>query len=451
VFLLILALAPPASACGGFFCSAAAPIDQAAEEIVFAMDEDEGIVEMHIDISYEGRSEDFAWILPVPEEPELFVSSTLMFNALSAATVPTFTLTYREDGRCSQPSRSSWGCATEYSIASPNVQGIANPGGVDVVDTERIGPYDTVTLRADSTTELMSWLVDNEYDLPQDLEPLLTQYIAEDSHFVAMRMAAGTAIGDIEPIGLRYAADALAIPIQLTAVAAADDMPLRVYVLGRHRAVPESYLHVQINEAAVDWRTGGGNYADILGEAIDEAGGLAFVTEYAGTSENVIASADSILADLIADFPYLTRLTTELSAGEMSLDPTFVFNRDLPDVAKDHVAERVMDCDTEDNLQHIELSDGRFIYLGGNPNLGNPSDGLLEDLQDIPALVVEDTSDPEKPVVIADFWDDALDALDQHSRPYEPKGQCSCATTVPMPLSMAYLWLLVVFVRRRRH
>ena len=88
------------------------------------------------------------------------------------------------------------------------------------------------------------------------------------------------------PSPLTYAAEVPGIPIRLTAVATEPDLGILAYVLGEHRAVPTNYLHVQINEAAIDWFFGGFNYANIVTQAANEAGGQAFVTEYAGSSES---------------------------------------------------------------------------------------------------------------------------------------------------------------------
>ena len=67
---------------------------------------------------------------------------------------------------------------------------------------------------------------------------------------------------------------------------AADDLRLEVYVFAEQRAVPESYFHVSINDAAVDWWQQGANYPDVITQAADEAGGHAFATDYFGPSEN---------------------------------------------------------------------------------------------------------------------------------------------------------------------
>lgn len=42
--------------------------------------------------------------------------------------------------------------------------------------------------------------------------------------------------------------------------------------------------------------------------------------------------------------PYTTRLYSTLSAAEMTVDPIFVFNPDLPDVSNVHQATQVIEC-----------------------------------------------------------------------------------------------------------
>jgi len=445
--MLTLAFALPAAACGGFFCSPAiAPIDQAAEEIVFAYDEEQGLVEMHIEITYDGQSDDFAWVLPVPAEPELFLSSNDMFAQLSAATAPTFTTNLVQEGRCARPVR--LGCASfEASLSG----GVAQDG-IYVVDEERIGPYDTVTLQAESADALLTWLTDNNYDLPSEIEPLLEVYISATSHFVAMRLAADQDTGDIEPIAMRYPASGMAIPIQLTAIAAAADMPLRVYVFADERAVPESYLSVEINEAAIDWVGGGSNYYEVVEAAANEADGHAFVTEFAGKSD-VAADfgSDSLLIELVSRYPYLTRMTAVLSPDEMTVDPTFVLNKMLPDVAKDHVADMIVDCSggkkQENAPMHIRLADGREIHHGKGLSQSGETRKSVADLQDVPAMAILDLSvaDGEE---IAHFSNDAEESLDSHNRPHT-QGGCGCSTA-PIPNSIFGLAALAFLVRRRR-
>ena len=62
---------------------------------------------------------------------------------------------------------------------------------------------------------------------------------------------------------------------------------------------------------------------------------------------------------------YLTRLYTAISPREMTVDPAFDFNPDLPDVSNQHLATIVQQCDPddEDNPWEMTLSDGRQYYV----------------------------------------------------------------------------------------
>src|SRR3954464_1015438 len=94
VWAVGVGLPATASACGGFFCSQAQPVNQAAERIIFA-DNGDGTITAIIQILYDGPSESFSWLLPiasVPEGDELGVASDIAFTRLQAATNPQFNL-----------------------------------------------------------------------------------------------------------------------------------------------------------------------------------------------------------------------------------------------------------------------------------------------------------------------------------------------------------------------
>ena len=158
---------------------------------------------------------------------------------------------------------------------------------VDIASEERVGPYDTAVISSDDAKAVVSWLVDNGYQLGDLGVELLTPYVEEGFYFLALKLAPDRDVGDLQPIALTYAADVPGIPIRLTAVATEPDLGILTYVLGEHRAVPTNYRHVQINKAAINWFFGGFNYQSVVTQAANEAGGQAFVTEYAGSSEVV--------------------------------------------------------------------------------------------------------------------------------------------------------------------
>ena len=77
------------------------------------------------------------------------------------------------------------------------------------------------------------------------------------------------------------------MPLRLTAIAANPDMPVLVWVLSDKRVAPRGYYEIMIDEARIDWLRSGSNYfgpTGLVSTAANEAGGNAFVTEFAGPS-----------------------------------------------------------------------------------------------------------------------------------------------------------------------
>jgi uncharacterized protein DUF2330 len=69
--------------------------------------------------------------------------------------------------------------------------------------------------------------------------------------------------------------------------------------------------------------------------------------------------------------PYATRLYSTLSAAEMTVDPVFVFNADLPDVNNVHTAKRVTECNP--NIYEYQAN-WRIEFPQGGVLRGTPDD-----------------------------------------------------------------------------
>ncbi|MGC6491560.1 MAG: DUF2330 domain-containing protein [Myxococcota bacterium] len=290
ITLAALALPTDAEACGGFFCNRDLPVDQSKERILFAIDDDAGTVEAHIQVFYQGEAEDFAWILPTPGVPSIDPSSDVLFDTLEPVTRPYFWLDWQFDDDCQEVWYDDVAEADGVDFDDSGFdKGPPNDpnSGVTILDQGQVGNYVQTTLQAESAEALTTWLQDNDYDLPKDYLSKLGSYVVPGNSFIALKLAKNKDAGDITPIKVTWPGDAASIPITLTSVAAVPDMRLEVYVLADHRAVPDNYLHVRINEAAIDWLNGGSNYEETISMAADEAGGHAFATDYSGKHEDM--------------------------------------------------------------------------------------------------------------------------------------------------------------------
>ena len=413
--LLSLLPVATANACGGFFCQAV-PINQAGEQIVFRQEGD--TTTAMVRILYQGEAENFSWVVPVPNTPELSVGADATFDQLEIATRPIFSLE-RQGDTCNidDGGGTTGGGVTVFSEAD------SADGGVIIEQTLSVGPFDVQIISSDNPDDLATWLMDNGYDLSDRGRDLIAPYVNDGMKFVALKLRRGEVTGSIQPLIMRYQSNAPMIPIRLTAVAAQDDMGVLVWIVGDSRAVPNNYLHVTPNYTRLNWYAGTFNayasYQTLITEAMNAAGGQGFATDVATpinasitnflttaemleeqlaqldrfkgdadflaniafigntpatttalqlalplpdgrfadlyadpiqlqttyTSEALAAARTAVreafiaaeiepLRDSVALIPegsYLTRLYTTLSADEMTLDPTFVFNTSMPD------------------------------------------------------------------------------------------------------------------------
>jgi hypothetical protein len=288
------AFAPPARACGGFFCDVPPgptllPVAQTGENVLFSMDRTAAgqyHLEAHIQIFYAGPASKFSWVVPVDAMPELDLGSNAVFAALDGATRPQIMVNRKREGVCSDDapgfSLGAGGSANDKGAPVPGSDDDA--GGVQVTLRRNIGPYDATVVRADDAGRLKAWLAENGYFLSDEGSRLIDTYVTEQKFFVALKLLSGAGVSEIQPIVLRFDGRGPCVPLRLTAVAAIDDLRVNLWVLAENRVVPENYFEIAINEAKLDWLGGGGNYQALLTAAANEAGGNAFAVEYAGVS-----------------------------------------------------------------------------------------------------------------------------------------------------------------------
>jgi MYXO-CTERM domain-containing protein len=287
-----------ASACGGFFCNTAQPVNQAAEGIIFA-DNGDGTVTAVIQIKYQGPSTNFSWLLPISSVPktdaDIGVASDVAFQRLQSATNPAYSLTVQVEGTCKQQQDSgSLGAGGSASVGIGSGPTAAGPGGngVTVEASGVVGAFEWTVISldkslADPSDVAVSWLKTNGYDVPSMAPKLLGPYLQDGMYLLALRLTKGADSGSIRPIVLTYKGTQPSIPIKVTAVAANDDMGVLTYVLGKARAVPQNYLSLELNEARINWFNAASNYNSVVTDAANDAGGQGFVTEFAGPSSTL--------------------------------------------------------------------------------------------------------------------------------------------------------------------
>lgn len=93
---------------------------------------------------------------------------------------------------------------------------------------------------------------------------------------------------------------------------------------------------------------------------------------YLAELDKTVVQPVKLVQKLVDAHPQLTRLYSTLSADEMTLDPLFTFNADLPEVSNQHTAERVIECNPKvsqfEAPWRIELPQGGVIRGVGFPS-----------------------------------------------------------------------------------
>ena len=311
---------PCVDACGATFCSNQAPIVQAAEIVIFGVEEtsnDTFNVTMQVQINYQGPPDEFAWLLPVPSQPSISTGSAVLFQALEDATRPSYTLDIKaESDTCTAEFLESKDECIMLSFTD------ADGGGVNeseddvnrsqdivVLEEGSIGPYEFAIIDAEegSGDAAFDWLANNGYDQPARTKPLVKYYAdTMGMVLVALRLRSETDAGQIEPVTLEYEMQGNltevgvgCVPIQLTQISTVNDLPVLVLGLGPSRMIPLNYGDITLNQALIDWigcsSNGPGSFADacfenshraLVADALNNHGlnSRAFFTDFAGDS-----------------------------------------------------------------------------------------------------------------------------------------------------------------------
>ncbi len=174
---------------------------------------DEGIETMVVSVGFQGDAEDFAWVIPVPNRPEVTKGSEELFISLEQLTGSRY---YRS-----------------LPMHSLDTQAIGAAEGVTVVETKQIDYYDVTVLSSTNKDALVDWLNEHEYAFPESASYILNSYIENGWYYVAMRINpesldwvdVGQKLrqGRATPVMLTFAADNIVYPMKISSIFSEPD------------------------------------------------------------------------------------------------------------------------------------------------------------------------------------------------------------------------------------
>lgn len=395
-------LSPPAVTEGEY------AVNQQAEQIIFEVEP--GWVTAHVLIKYAGDPASFAWIVPVPEVPELGISPISAFGLLEQQTSPQvgvvvedvcpiseWACAYHDQPSCKglfdSDDQADWGGGFVDAGASSDA-GAATPP-VTVIDQQVVGDYQTVTFRANEAAAATQWLRDNGFIVNQTTSIYMETYVQQNMVFVAAKLVPGAGSSAIKPLRMRYRAAYPMVPLILTAVAAEPHLTVTSYIYADQQFRPLGHPVVTLDpERIARDSKGRTNYPMVLARTVDEAGGDGFVIEYNGqpiqpgfgqgsmccgydydvcfiandsqcqcpgdafdaadcAEQGDLVDGVELLQALAQKYASLTRITTRVSAEEMTFDPQFEPDFDA-------------------------LPGGRLTLFGKQPSLANCSGSVVD-------------------------------------------------------------------------
>jgi len=218
---------------GGIFIRRATPKDilQPTQKVYVRWDGSQE--SLLIQTKYQGPAEEMVWIVPVPAKPEVELGDGAIFEELSKETA------YADVS------------VTDFIGLTRTTAGAERRGRSDPVEwRQQIGAYDVVLLRPVGEEHAVRWLQANEFGIPDDIVPILEDYIRKQWWMIAARIhpdaltnitRENLAQGLLHPLALTFQTSACVYPMRLTSMAAGPVEEL-IYIEGPMHFEPSTLI-----------------------------------------------------------------------------------------------------------------------------------------------------------------------------------------------------------------
>ena len=297
--LLALSLLAPAAAhafCGTYMGGAGAELYNHKAQVAYVRQGNQTTLTLFNDV--EGNTDTFAMVVPVPvvlQQGDVQLVSSHIFDRLDTYSSPRHV-----DYDC--PSTDSWGNWGDTSDSGSAPQADTSDSDVTIEEQFLVGEYEITVLSATESLALITWLNSNGYAVSSDANTMLGEYIAQNMYFFAARVVVGASpdtglpgpvdtaagvAGELQPLRFSFPSTDFGLPIRLGTLNSPGVQDLFVYVIGDSANgyaevtnYPEATPEDECMWMGSDWPDFGSFYEQQFSDAIDVAGGNAWVREY---------------------------------------------------------------------------------------------------------------------------------------------------------------------------
>ncbi|HCE44980.1 MAG TPA: hypothetical protein DET40_15680 [Lentisphaeria bacterium] len=189
---------------------------------------DEGVEDLILQVKYEGKAEDFGWIVPVPSMPEIRPLTYSCFYVLEQNPGVMIFESYLD----------------KYKTVNLRERGTFAEGkssDTKVLEEKTVGIYKTSILKSEDGQSLKAWLEENKYKMPDGAEKVFDHYIQKKWFFVAFRInsssidddkTARLSRGELDPIHLIFKTEKPVYPLYISSLNA-DKTKLLIFLLSK--------------------------------------------------------------------------------------------------------------------------------------------------------------------------------------------------------------------------
>ena len=206
--------------------------------IIFDVDHISLIPQVH----FEGDARDFGILVPVPSNPQLTSVDNRIFSEASFMTQP-MVRNANQGCNCGEESFVV-SAQAERSIVDAGVVLEVQDSGVIVVSEQLVGMYQAVILQATHTSDLVDWLNQNQYRYNVADSSILSQYVADNWFFVAMKLDTSQVPAVIDQwwnattnpakITFKASGESVTYPLKISAISTREKAEILVYTIGRN-------------------------------------------------------------------------------------------------------------------------------------------------------------------------------------------------------------------------
>ena len=229
--------APRAEAfCGFYVAGADAELFNNATQVVMMRVGTRTVLSMQN--NYQGPTEDFAMVVPVPvvlQKENVKTLAPEIFSRVDKLGAPRL-VEYWEQDPCFQPKYDEVQRSAGAIPAAPTLARRSRELGVTVEAQFKVGEYDIVILSAKDSSGLETWLRQEKYKIPDGAAPYLEPYVAGGSKFFVAKVDAkkvtfkdGQAM--LSPLRFHYDSQDFSLPIRLGMMNSAGTQDLIVNIL----------------------------------------------------------------------------------------------------------------------------------------------------------------------------------------------------------------------------